>query len=210
MILKRHIFIKLICVITAFTMVVLLSGCIPSIYSDGCINIRYNNHNYKYLTDWEMTSDEYTKETIKQDGVSLNIRLYDNDVNTEFLFCEDNGSLYHNEDFKFPDNNAKSINHLTFYLHSSNDKIVISDSKAKKEFEKIISGKSTDSIDFADNILTIAIYYKNFPAVYYYGNLVIDKNDKYWISCSFADDSDNINERYYSVDNNSVLLSYIK
>lgn len=196
----------IICLITALA----LSGCSSSIYSGGCLNINYNNHNYKYLTDWEMTSDEYTKETIKQDGVSLHIRLYDNDVNKEFLFCEDNGSLYHNEAFKLPDNDIESIDYLAFNLHSSNDKIVIENKDAIKEFEKIISSKSTGSIDMVDNILTIAIYYKDFPATYYYGNLVIDKNDEYWISYSFVDDEDNINEVYYPVAANSVLLSYIK
>lgn len=157
-----------------------------------------------------MTTDNYILKTIKQDGVNLKIRLYNNDVNNEFLFCEDNGSLYHNDDFSLPDNNIENIDYFTFLLHNSNDEMVVSENDAKEEFVNILSGKSINSIEFAENLLTIAISYKNYPAIFYCGNIVIDKEDNYWLLFSYIDDDSNAIERYYPIAVNSILLSFLK
>lgn len=211
MIYNKNIYHKVLCLSALFVIVAFLfTGCISSIYSTGCITIRYNGHNYNCLTDWEMNTDKYNLKTISQDSVNLKLRLYDNDVNNEFLFCEDNGSLYHNDDFSLPDNNVENIDYFTYLLHSSNDEIVVSENNAKEEFINILSGKSVSNVEYADNLLTIAISYKNYPAIYYYGNIVIDKEDNYWLLDSYLDDDSNVIEQYYPMADNSLLLSFLK
>ena len=130
---KKIISFLIFCIVFSF----LLVGCSSAIYSSGCVSINYNGSKYNYLSEWEMLSDNYIVKSIEQDGVNLSIRSYDDDTRDEFLFCEDNGSLYHNESYILPENKVENIDHLLFSFHGSNDELNILDSDTIYEFTKI-------------------------------------------------------------------------
>lgn len=146
-------FKKIYCTLVCLIFICLLVGCKAQY-----LTINYKGNSYDLVYDWEMETDDYEIISVTEDNTNLNLRLYNNDINNEFVFCENTGSLYHNNKFKYPLNKSSNVSSLKFL--SKEDKETY-DRQVINEFITILSGQYENKIDVRDNLLTVAINYKD-------------------------------------------------
>ena len=206
-----------LCLLLAVVVITLsFSGCGNLVYTFGLSEIQYDGKTYirVYNPDWDMEDDNYTTETVEQDGYKLTIGVYDNDVDREFIYCKDNTSLYHDEAKSYPKNNLKDIESLLLTtVDESQDDITASDDVVN-EFLKVISKKPKYSIEKTEKYYyTFNIFYKDYPAVNCYGLIVLGIDGNYYIEhTEYIDTEDDLEivDEYYPIDANSILLDYIQ
>ena len=129
-----------------------------------------------------MTINSYQIIDIKENGQNIKCRRYDNDLNCEFLIWDMNGSVYN-----------KNIS-----TNISNENVI-------KDFVNIISSDSYNSlVEYKDNLCTIAIEYKNYPAICCYGNILLDNNGTYWLRVYTESIKESI---YYKLNSQSLFLN---
>ncbi len=199
--------VKILLIIITIIVCVTMCGC-SNLFDNLLISmdrtsIHYEGHQFNALLNWEMTEpDNYIKKIINNDNINLSIRLYKNDKNTDFIYCEDDSLLYHKAESDLPEN-KKDIEYLILGFIDRTLELKIRDSSIIKEFNSLILQNSYSNIKRDNNIASLVIYYKNYPACYFYGNIVDDKQGAFWIELSDS-------EKYLKLDSNSKLLSEIK
>lgn len=202
---KKVISIVIIIIISIFTVV--FSGCsnmLASTYTLGLTTIEYNNSEYILCPDWEIISENFTTDSLEQDGISLEIKKFNTDKNNEFIECSLSGDLYHNTGFEYPENTSDSIESISLVNineEAASDKAIISD------FAEIIEGSTTKDILTDEYIATVCISYKDYPAVYYYGAVIKDKAGNFLLRHDISED---ISEEFYLLDDNSEFTEWIK
>ena len=170
-------------------------------------NVNYSEKTYTWRIPrgWEMDSpDEYTTKTIMHDDIPLNIRIYDDDINHDFIYVEEDGFLFHNKVSEFPDNNTEDIDYLLLQFIDKTYELKIDDIGIIEEFVSLISDNTETNVNRDKNVASLLIYYKDYPACYFYGNIIIDKQENYWIE--LGEDFD----EYIKLDTNSKILSEVK
>ena len=208
---KKKILISFICLV-----LLCLDGCGNTLYTSGLSRIKYQNieYTYDFHTEWVIENSKYINDTVEQDGHILSVRIFDNDQKQEYLYCNDNSLFYHNNKVEYPKNTTNEIECFTYFISPDypEKNIKIDNHQAIKELERTLSLKPSNSINIKHGFYTLRISYKNYPAVNYFGDIVIDQDNKYWIShlkyIETEDDLETI-EEYYPIDANSILLDYI-
>ena len=191
---KKYFYIVIFCVL------ILLTGC--NIVGQ---TIQYDHTLYTYVWNWEMTINSYQIIDIKENGQNIKCRRYDNDLNCEFLIWDMNGSVYHKTNSSFPNNNIIDIQNLIIRAHNKNISTNISNENVIKDFVNIISSDSYNSlVEYKDNLCTIAIEYKNYPAICCYGNILLDNNGTYWLRVYTESIKESI---YYKLNSQSLFLN---
>ncbi|MDD6645086.1 MAG: hypothetical protein PUE67_03415 [Oscillospiraceae bacterium] len=183
----------------------IISGCGGIFDSMDRNNIIYKGNKYIIISqNWEMNSPEkFSTKIIENDKGSIKIRLYDDDINNDFIYIENDGLLFHNDKSGLPNNDINNIDYLLLRYHQKTFELNITDFDLVNEFILISSQKTNKDIYPKDNIASLMIYYKNYPASYFYGNIIVDNQDNYWIELSDSDE-------YIELNKNSELLSEIK
>ena len=191
---------------------VFLPSCSHLLYTFGLSEIHYNGKDYAwvYNSDWYIEDeDNYSVKTVEQDGFRLSIRVYDCDKEGEFIYCEDNSDLYHDVSKSYPKNTDEDMESLI--LITDNDDIVASEDIIK-EFRKVISKKPKYSIERNENeedeediYCSLEIYYKDYPALYSFGWIEVDKNNNYYLGRMRS-----TKDEFYPIDKNSILLDCIE
>lgn len=207
---------KICCLFLSVLLIYLFSGC-----NDGgkvqYLTLNYKNNTYHSVYEWNMKSDDYEVVTVIDEGTRLNLRIYNDDEHNEFVYCEDVDTLYHNDNFEFPENKSENIKKLWFSFPRKNGEILeCLDEKIIKEFSHIaLEGDYTYEINFRDYLLVpdaipIWVEYKNYPAMYCYVNIMQDRESHYWLQVSKYDYGlEEDIDRYYMLDSNSYLYKYI-
>lgn len=202
-------FKKICCLFLSVVFVCSLSGCIEEY-----LTINYKNNTYSLTYDWGMKTDNYEIVTVVEDGTELSLRIYNDDKNNEFIYCENSGSLYHNDNIEFPKNNSENIEKLLFSFPLKNGEILeCTDEEIIKDFSyAVLEGECVDGIDLKDNLTSIWVEYKNYPATYFCGNIKQDKQLRFWIEVNndiVKDGEIEYIEQYYLLDSNSYLVKYV-
>lgn len=165
--------------------------------------IEYNGNIYTRISrSWEMKSpDDYSTQLLSYDDVSLRARFYYSDKNNEFVYIENDECLYHNDKFSLPKN--KDIEYLSIEYIDKSNWTDIEDYEIINEFTQLISQDTYSNVERDKNIVSLVIYYENYPACYFCGNIIVDKQGEFWIELSDS-------ESYIKLNSNSKLLSKVK
>lgn len=172
--------------IIAFSMwICFLCGC-SILGSIDRADIEYDGKTYTHISPyWEIKDPEkYIRKSVSSKNENLNIRVFGD--SEDLIFCEDDSLLYHDSNKALPQNKQSTIECI---LVEDIDDIahrrdVFND---VNDFLTVLSSKSYKDIK-ADNIATVTIYYKDFSACYFYGNLAKDQDNNYWL---YSNDCDN-------------------
>lgn len=192
----------IICLI-AYAILFSFCGCENIIESMDRNYIEYLGMQYSSISQqWEMKSpNNYNQEIIMNNNSSIKIRTYPYDLKNDFIYIENDGLLFHNNASKLPDNNKKNIDYLLLRYHEKTLELKIDDTIIVDEFLSYIAHKKERQVNVNKNIASLIIYYKDYPACYFYGNIITDNKENVWI--------DLINETsgYLRIDLNSKLLN---
>ncbi len=191
---------KIILIFVMPILIITCSGCDRIIKSMDRTSIHYEGHQFNILLNWEMTEpDNYIKNIINNDNINLSIRLYKNDKNTDFIYCEDDSLLYHKAESDLPENKIKNIDYLMLIFHDPDKgvKKVTDIETIKNLINSNHKPLKMDEKSF-ENVASIEIYYKNFPACNFYGNIVVDDENQYWID-------DSATGGYYMISDTRIL-----
>lgn len=197
----KKIMISTILIVLLFA----LCGCNWIIESMDRNNIEYFGKTYSRISQqWEINDpNNFDDKTITHNNCSIKIRTYPYDLNNDFLYNENDGLLFHNNASKFPENNKKDIEYLLLRFHDKTLELKIDDNAIIDEFLSFGSQKKENNVKLNRNIASIMIYYKNFPACYFYGNIITDKEEN--ICIDLIDETSG----YLKIDTDSKLLDKV-
>lgn len=194
---------KTVLIVAVVFLLIACCGCNEIIISMDRDTIEYDGNTYTRISrSWEMKSpDDYSSQLLSYDDVSLRARFYHNDENNEFIYIENDECLYHNDKFSLPDN--KDIESLSIQFIDKEKWIDIEDYEIIDEFIQLISQDTYSNVERDKNIVSLVINYNDYPACYYCGNIIVDKQGEFWIELSDS-------ESYIKLDSNSKLLSKVQ
>lgn len=194
----KKILISIITIVLLFS----FNGCNWIFESMDRNNIEYSGITYSRISQqWEMDDpNNYNNKTITHNNSSITIRTYPYDLNSDFIYIEDDGMLFHNDASKFPENNKKDIDYLLLRFHDKSLELKIGDNAVIDEFLSFGFQNQETNVKLNKNIASIMIYYKDYPACYFYGNIITDKEENVWID--LMDESSG----YLKLEINSKLL----
>lgn len=168
------------CFIVAFALLFFVSSCS---YNEDEITLIYKEKEYKSVLYWYPVSNDYKNIKVNINDKSQNAFLYSesghNSIKTEGSFM---GEMYFfPENEKMPDfKKADNINKMVISRFSG-EEIIINNTVEIKNWVKTISNapkcdKSKDNV-----VGSIDIYYSNFPAFQYLGNLWKNQNGEFTV-----------------------------
>lgn len=146
--------------------------------------ILYNDQQYNVISPpiWEINdSDTYITKSITSEGDTIRIRLYQCDPDREFIYCENLGLLYHNNQLSFPVNDTTNIDYLCFRDTRMGNDTIIDSQQAIENFVDFLTNDTVSDVDMHNNVCSVMVYYKNYPAHCFIGNIIVDKQGKYWL-----------------------------
>lgn len=197
---------RLLFLLILFFGIVCFNGCdvIRTLDQD---EILFNKTSYRVIADqyWEMNEPEiYHMSEIDSNGTSLRIRHYDSDKTGEFIYCENNGLLYHNSLSNFPENTVDNIDHIVFRSIKTAEDTVCSDPNVISEYLGLLTEQTVSDIKVSENICSVSVFYRNYPANCFSCNIVTDESGDHWLRL-------NNKNGFVKLDSNSnlfIALSY--
>lgn len=171
------------CVALVFAILCGLNGC-DMINSMDRQNILYNDQQYDVISPpiWEINDpDTYITKSLNSDGDNVKIRLYKCDPDRKFIYCENNALLYHNNQLSFPANDTNNIDYLCFRDARTGNDTIINSQQVIENFIDFLTNDTVLDVNMHNNVCSVLVYYKNYPAHCFIGNIIVDKQGKYWL-----------------------------